>query len=136
MTSLHELRELPKEGEYFLSFEDLLEVIRDASVKHRFSFRILYKDPKRALYRCKNKECPWSVNAHLNQENENEIIVYYLSATTCLILTSDSGEVMVDKSFSPAAMVDRSLSLKLSNGKLAACFRQIWSLFSASNLLG
>jgi hypothetical protein len=58
MVSLHKLRELPKEGEYFLSFKDLLEVIHDASVKHKFSFRIPHKDPKRAWYRCKNKECP------------------------------------------------------------------------------
>jgi hypothetical protein len=36
MASLHELRELPIEGDYFLSFDDLLEVIRDASVKHKF----------------------------------------------------------------------------------------------------
>jgi hypothetical protein len=35
MTSLHELRELPNEGDYFLSFDDLLEVIRDASIKYK-----------------------------------------------------------------------------------------------------
>jgi hypothetical protein len=29
MASLHELRDLPKEGDYFLSFDDLLKVIRD-----------------------------------------------------------------------------------------------------------
>jgi hypothetical protein len=75
MASLHELRELPKEVEYFLSFEDLLEVIRDASIKHKFSFRTPHKDPKRARYRCKNKHCPWAVNAHLNNENKNEIVV-------------------------------------------------------------
>ncbi len=32
MTSLHELCELLKEGDFFLLFDDLLEVIRDASV--------------------------------------------------------------------------------------------------------
>jgi hypothetical protein len=37
MASLHELRDMPIEGDYFLSFDDLLEVIRDASVKHKFS---------------------------------------------------------------------------------------------------
>jgi hypothetical protein len=85
MASLHELRELPKEGEYFLSFEDLLEVICDASVKHKFSFRTPHKDPKRARYRCKNKQCPWSINAHLNKENENEIIVdKVISKHTCI----------------------------------------------------
>jgi hypothetical protein len=31
MASLHELRDMPKEGDYFLSFDDLLKVIRDAS---------------------------------------------------------------------------------------------------------
>jgi hypothetical protein len=86
MASLHELRELPKEGEYFLSFDDLLEVIRDASVKHKFSFRTLHKDLKRARYRCKNKQCPWTVNAHLNNKNENEIIVdKVISEHTCIV---------------------------------------------------
>ena len=37
MASLHELRDMPVEGDYFLSFDNLLEVIRDASVKHKFS---------------------------------------------------------------------------------------------------
>ena len=58
-----------KKGDYFLLFDDLLEVIRDASVKHKFSFKTPHKDPKRARYRCANKECPWKVNAHLNHEN-------------------------------------------------------------------
>ena len=75
MASLHELRDLPAIGDYFLSYEDLLEVIRDASVKHKFAFRVPHKDPKRVRYRCTNKECPWLVNAHRNPENENEIIV-------------------------------------------------------------
>ena len=48
MASLHELREVLVQGDYFLSFDDLLEVIRDASIKHKFSFKTLYKDPKRA----------------------------------------------------------------------------------------
>ena len=48
IASLYELRELPIEGDYFLSFDDLLEVIRDTSVKHKFSFKTLYKDLKRA----------------------------------------------------------------------------------------
>jgi hypothetical protein len=38
-------------------------VIRDASVKHKFSFRTPHKVPKRARYRFPNKECPWKVNA-------------------------------------------------------------------------
>jgi hypothetical protein len=38
-------------------------VIGDASIKHNFSFRTPHKDPKRARYRCTNKECPWKVNA-------------------------------------------------------------------------
>ena len=58
MASLYELRELPIEGDYFLSFDDLLEVIRDASVKQKFSFKTPHKDLKRARYRCANKECP------------------------------------------------------------------------------
>jgi hypothetical protein len=75
MLSLHELRDMPVEGDYFLTFDDLLEVIRDASVKHKFSFKVPHRDTKRARYRCTNKACPWLVNAHLNPENENEIII-------------------------------------------------------------
>jgi hypothetical protein len=45
MASLHELRDMPKEGDYFLSFDDLLKVICDASIKHKFSFKTPYKDP-------------------------------------------------------------------------------------------
>jgi hypothetical protein len=48
MASLYELRDLPKKGDYFLSFDDLLEVIRDAFIKHKFSFKTSYKDLKRA----------------------------------------------------------------------------------------
>ena len=85
MASLYELRELPIEGDYFLSFDDLLEVIRNASIKHKFSFRTLYKDLKRARYRCTNKECPWKVNTHLNRENSNEVIVDSVTSTyTCI----------------------------------------------------
>src|SRR6266487_1414948 len=85
MTSLHELRELPIEGDYFLSFEDLLKVVRDVSIKYKFSFRVPHKDPKRARYRYTNKDCPWTVNAHINKENENEIIVdKVVSEHTCI----------------------------------------------------
>ncbi len=75
MASLHELRHLPAEGEFFLSFDDLLEVIRDASVKHKFSFKTTHKNTTRARYQCSNKDCPWLVTAHLSKENNNEIIV-------------------------------------------------------------
>jgi hypothetical protein len=44
MVSLHELRDLPSEGDYFLLFKDLLEIIRDASIKYKFFFRTLHKD--------------------------------------------------------------------------------------------
>src|SRR6266542_3674457 len=85
MASLHELCELPIEWNYLLSFDNLPEAIRDASVKHKFSFRIPHRDPKRARYRCTNKQCPWTVNDHLNKENENEIIVdKVVSAHTCI----------------------------------------------------
>ena len=85
MASLHELRELPIQGDYFLSFDDLLEVIRDASVKHKFSFKTPHKDSKRARYRCSNKDCPWMINAHLNKRNENEVIVDTVSLVhTCI----------------------------------------------------
>jgi hypothetical protein len=75
MASLRELCDMPIKGDYFLTFDDLLKVICDASVKHKFSFKVLHKDPKRAWYQCTNKACPWLVNAHLNPENENEIII-------------------------------------------------------------
>jgi hypothetical protein len=45
MASLYKLRDIPKEGDYFLSFNNLLKVIRNASIKHKFSFKTLYKDP-------------------------------------------------------------------------------------------
>jgi hypothetical protein len=75
MASLHELRDMPKEGDYFLSFDDLLKVIRDASVKHKFSFKTLYKDPSRVRYIYTNKQCPWLITATLNKENKNKVIV-------------------------------------------------------------
>jgi len=59
MASLHELCELPLEGDFFLSFDDLPEVIRDASIKHKFSFKNPHKDKKRARYLCANAACPW-----------------------------------------------------------------------------
>ena len=48
IASLYKLHELLIEGDYFLSFNDLLEVIRDTSIKHKFSFKTLYKDLKGA----------------------------------------------------------------------------------------
>jgi hypothetical protein len=40
MASLHELGELPVQGDYFISFDDLFEVIRDASIKHKSKHHI------------------------------------------------------------------------------------------------
>ena len=65
MASLHELRELPLEGDFFLLFDNLLKVIRDASVKHKFSFKNSYKDKKRARYLCANAACPWKLLVQL-----------------------------------------------------------------------
>jgi hypothetical protein len=75
MASLYKLCDILIKGDYFLSFDDLLKVIRDASIKHKFSFKVLHSDTKRARYRCTNKACLWLINAYLNQENKNEIIV-------------------------------------------------------------
>jgi hypothetical protein len=55
---LYKLCKLPIVGDYFLSFDDLLKVVRNASIKHKFSFKVLYKDKKRARYKCNNKNCP------------------------------------------------------------------------------
>jgi hypothetical protein len=44
MAFLYKLRDILIKGDYFLSFDDLLKVIRDASVKHKFSFKVLYSD--------------------------------------------------------------------------------------------
>lgn len=75
MASLHELRDLPSVGDYFISFDDLLEVIRDTSIKYKFSFQVPHKNAKRARYRCTNKACPWIITAHLNKNNLNEVII-------------------------------------------------------------
>ena len=92
MASLHELCELPNESDYFLSFDDLLEVIRDVSIKYKFSFKTPHKDPKHAWYRCANKDCPWKVNTHLNRENENEVIINTVSSIhTCISNTTAKG---------------------------------------------
>ena len=48
MTSLYKLRKLPIVGDYFLLFDDLLKVVCDASIKDKFSFKVLHKDKKRA----------------------------------------------------------------------------------------
>jgi hypothetical protein len=74
MASLYEFGELLVKGDYILPFDNLLEVVRDASIKYKFSFKILYKNPKHARYKCINRVCPWKTNAHLNLENKNEII--------------------------------------------------------------
>ena len=74
MASLYEFGELLVKGDYILPFDNLLEVVRDASIKYKFSFKIPHKNPKRARYKCINRVCPWKTNAHLNPENKNEII--------------------------------------------------------------
>jgi len=48
MALLYELCELLKEGDYFFLFNNLFEVIRDVFIKYKFSFKLLYKDKKRA----------------------------------------------------------------------------------------
>lgn len=75
MASLHELQDMPNKGNYFLSFNNLLKVICDTSIKHKFSFKTPYKDKKQARYKCANASCLWSVIAHLNAENKNKIII-------------------------------------------------------------
>jgi hypothetical protein len=75
ISSLYKLRDILVKGDYFLTFDDLLKVIRNASVKHKFSFKVLHRDTKRARYQCTNKACPWLINTHLNPENKNEIII-------------------------------------------------------------
>ena len=55
---LYKLCKLPIVGDYFLLFDDLLKVVYNASVKHKFSSKVLYKDKKRARYKCNNKDCP------------------------------------------------------------------------------
>jgi hypothetical protein len=39
MALLYKLRELPIIGDYFLSFDDLLKVVCDPSIKHKVSFK-------------------------------------------------------------------------------------------------
>jgi hypothetical protein len=78
MASLHKLRDMPVEGDYFLSFDDLLEVIRDASVKHKFSSQGTTQRLKKSavlMYQQGLSMACEVVNAYLNLENENEIIV-------------------------------------------------------------
>jgi hypothetical protein len=75
MASLYKLCNIPKEGDYFLSFDDLLKVIRNAFIKHKFSFKTLYKDPSRVRYICINKQCPWLITTTLNKENKNKVII-------------------------------------------------------------
>jgi hypothetical protein len=48
IASLYKLRKLLIKGDYFLSFDNLLEVICDTSVKHKFSFKTPYKNLKQA----------------------------------------------------------------------------------------
>jgi hypothetical protein len=60
---------------YFLSFNDLLKIIQDVSVKYKFSFKIIYKNIKRIWYRYSNRDCLWLIIVHLNKKNYNEIIV-------------------------------------------------------------
>ena len=85
IASLYKLCKLLIVGDYFFSFNNLFKVIRDASIKHKFSFKVLHKDKKRARYKCNNKDCPWSIIAYLNLENNNEVIVDIVnSAYTCV----------------------------------------------------
>jgi hypothetical protein len=75
MASLYKLYNMPVEDDYFLSFNNLLKVIYDASIKHKFFFKVLHKDTKRAQYRCTNKAYLWIINTYLNQENKNKVII-------------------------------------------------------------
>jgi hypothetical protein len=58
IASLYKLYKLPIIADYFLLFDDLLKVVYNTSVKHKFSSKVLYKDKKRAWYKCNNKDCP------------------------------------------------------------------------------
>jgi hypothetical protein len=75
MASLYKLRNMPKEGDYFISFDNLLKVIYNASIKHKFLFKTLHKDPFYIQYICTNKQYPWLITTNLNKENENKVIV-------------------------------------------------------------
>jgi hypothetical protein len=90
MASLYKLRELPVIGDCFLLFDNLLKVVRDASIKHKFSFKVLHKDKKRARYKCNNKDCPWSVIAYLNLENDKEVMLIMRYSLRITILHVDS----------------------------------------------
>ena len=46
---LYKLCKLPIVGDYFLSFNNLLKVVYNAFIKHKFSFKVLYKDKKTRL---------------------------------------------------------------------------------------
>jgi hypothetical protein len=81
---------MPIKGDYFLTFKDLLKVIRNASVRHKFSFKVLYKDIKRAQYRCTNKAYLWTINTYLNPENKNKIIVDKVVSTYSYISDAQS----------------------------------------------
>jgi hypothetical protein len=85
---LYKLREFLIKSDYFLSFDDLLEVTRDAFIKHKFSFKTLYKDLKRAWYRCAIKKCFEKVNTYLNHKNSNKVIVNLI--TLIYICISDA----------------------------------------------
>jgi len=56
MTLLYEFHELLILRYYFLSFDHLLKVVFNASIKHKFSFKVSYKDKKRARYKCTNRD--------------------------------------------------------------------------------
>jgi hypothetical protein len=54
-------------------------------MKHKFSFKNPYKDKKRVWYKCFNDACSWKVTAHLNCDDENEVIVDSVIAQhTCI----------------------------------------------------
>jgi hypothetical protein len=50
ISSLYKLCDIPVKGDYFLTFNNLLKVIYNAFIKHKFSFKVLYRDTKRARY--------------------------------------------------------------------------------------
>ena len=64
IASLYKLCELLIIGDYFLLFDDVLKVVCNVSIKHKFSFKVLHKDKKRAWYKCNHKDCPWRIVAH------------------------------------------------------------------------
>ena len=44
-------------------------------IKYKLSFKVLYKDKKRAQYKCSNKDYLWNIVAYLNLENKNKVII-------------------------------------------------------------